>query len=98
MAYIRITILLLGLKKADVDAGLNDLMDEFRHRPWLINPNALWDIEQNGLVVKMDYEGHDVRLCSQAALDEVRNCVIACLQFSSDLKFEILDSRHTSVA
>jgi hypothetical protein len=98
MPFIRVTIAVLGLTEAEVSAGLPDLLDEFRHRHWLANPSASWDVVRRGLIVTIDYEGRDTKLCGRAVLDEVRDCVVACLQFSSDIHFAILDSSYAPVA
>jgi hypothetical protein len=94
MAYIRVTIVVRGLTEAQVDDGLSDLLDEFEQRDWLVNPGAEWDVEREGLVVTIDYEGRDAKRCGQAVLEEVQDCITACLRFDSDLRYEIEDSSH----
>jgi hypothetical protein len=94
MALIRVTIVVRGLTEAQAEDGLSDLLDEFEQRDLLVNPNAEWDDEREGLVVTIDYEGRDTKRCGQAVLEEVQDCVTACLRFSTDLDYEIEDASH----
>ena len=98
MAFVHVDISVRGFTEAEARSGLRDLLDEFQHRHWLFRPSAVWDAARRCLAVGIDYEGHDTKLCGQAVLDEVRDCVIACLQSASDIHFEIDDSRFTPVA
>ena len=98
MAYIRVTIVVRGLTEPEVADGLSDLIVEFHQRDWLANPSASWDVARGGLVVTVDYEGPDAERCGRAVLDEVRDCVVACLDFSSDIQFEIEDASVLPVA
>jgi hypothetical protein len=98
MAFVHVDISIRGFTEAEARNGLPDLVDEFRHRHWLFRPTAVWDAARSCLAVGIDYEGLDTKLCGQAVLDEVRDCVIACLQSASDIHFEIEDSTFTPVA
>lgn len=70
--------------------GLPDLLDEFDARPWIIRPTASWDATRRRLVVSVAYEGEDVEHFRGAASDEVWDCVLACLDFSSDeIQFDV---------
>ena len=98
MAFVHVDISARGFTEAEARSGLPDLLDEFQHRHWLVRPTAVWDAARCCLAIGIDYEGHDTKLCGQAVLDEVWDCVIACLQSASDIHFKIDDSRITPVA
>ena len=98
MAFVHVAISVRGFTEAEARSGLPDLLDEFKHRPWLFRPSAVWDAVRSCLVIGVDYEGHDTDLCGRAVLDEVQDCIVACLQTASDIHFEIDDSRFTAVA
>lgn len=84
MPLVRIRITVAGFTEAEVRAGIADLLDEFRERSWIIQPAATWDSERDRLVVTTHYEGDDAESSTQRASDEVWDCVIACIHFSSD--------------
>ena len=84
MPLVRTNISVLGFNEAEVRSGLHDLVAEFAERPWIIRPSAHWDAKRDRLVVTTHYEGDEPESVSQAALDEVSDCVIACLSFSSE--------------
>ncbi len=93
MPLVRTRISVSGFTEAEVRAGLADLLDEFGERPWIIRPVATWDAERGRLVVTTHYEGEDAEACSRAASDEVWDCVIACIHFSSEgIHLDIEDS------
>jgi len=96
MAFIHVTIAVRGFIEAEARNGLPDLLDEFQHRPWLFRPSAVWDTARNCIAIAIDYEGHDTKLCGQAVLDEVWDCIIACLQSTSDICFELEDASFVS--
>jgi hypothetical protein len=92
MPLVRTNISVLGFNEAEVRSGLHDLVAEFAERPWIIRPSAHWDTERGRLIVTTHYEGDQPERDSQAALDEVWDCVIACLSFSSEgIHFDIDD-------
>lgn len=93
MSFVHVDVSVRGFTEEEVRSGLPDLLDEFQHRHWLRHPSAVWDAARSCLAIGIDYEGQDQKLCGQAVLDEARDCVIACLQTSSDIEFEIDDSR-----
>jgi hypothetical protein len=98
MGFVHIDISVRGFTETEARSGLPDLLNEFQRRPWLHCPSADWDAGRSCLAVGTDYEGHDVKQCERAVLDEVRDCVIVCLQYTSDIHFEIEGSRFTSTA
>jgi len=98
MVRIRVIIVVLGLTKAEATAARPSLLDEFKQRDWLTRVSASWDASRGGLAVTLDYEGNDATLSGEAILDEVRDCVVSCLQASTDISFEIAESSFTSVA
>lgn len=83
MSFVQARISVFGLTESEVREGMTDLLDELHQRSWIINPKASWDTERECLIVTTHYEGTNTELISRAALDEVRDCVIACLKFSS---------------
>jgi thioesterase domain-containing protein len=98
MGFVHVDISVRGFSEAEARTGLPYLLEEFQQRDWLLHPSAVWDGANNRLAIAIDYEGNDTKLCGQAALDEVRNCVVACLQSASDIHFEIDGAKFTPVA
>jgi hypothetical protein len=98
MGFVHVNVSVRGFTEAEARNGLPDLLAEFQQRQWLLYPSAAWDATRSCLAIGIDYEGHDTKLCEKAVLDEVRDCVVACLQSASDIHFEVDDSRFTSVA
>src|SRR4051812_3525013 len=93
MPFVRTRISVSGFTEAEVRDGVADLLDEFRERPWIIRPSASWDAERSRLVVITHYEGEDAEACGRGASDEVWDCVIACINFSSEaIHFDVEDS------
>ncbi len=90
MPLVQTRISVSGFTEAEVRDGLADLLDEMHQRSWIINPAASWDPGRQRLVVTTHYEGTDVASISRAASDEVWDCVIACMSFSSQgIQFSI---------
>jgi hypothetical protein len=93
---VRTQFSVAGFTKAEVQSGLADLRAEFGQRPWFLSAEAKWDDRRCLLVIVVEREGRspdsdgpDVR----AALDEVWDCVIACLNFESDgIQFDVESS------
>src|SRR5690349_17912361 len=99
MASVRVTLTVSGITEVEVRNGLPNLLDEFQQRPWIITPNAKWDTDRKLVVISVEYENSDIEGCKRAALDEVRDCLIACIQFSSEkISFEIEDTCSTPIA
>ena len=96
---VRTCIFVSGFSESEVREGLPDLLDEFAHRPWIVHPEAVWEPATARLAVTVHYEGSDPESSAAGALDEVRDCIIACLSFASDgIHFELGPSVVTSVA
>jgi hypothetical protein len=90
MPFVRTRISVAGFSEPEVRTGLSALLDEFQHRPWIIQPDASWDSARGRLVVVLHYDGGDAESCGRAAADEVWDCVIACLSFASEgIRFEV---------
>jgi hypothetical protein len=84
---LRTQISVTGFTQQEVEGGLQDLLDEFVERPWLLAASAHWDGDRQRLVVSIDREGDSLAIQggdSGATFDEVWDCVIACFNFSSD--------------
>jgi hypothetical protein len=93
MPFVRTRISVAGFTEAEVRGGLADLLDELSARSWIIHPTASWDADSERLVVTTHYEGTDAGALSRAASDEVWDCVIACMSFSSEgIQFDIDES------
>jgi hypothetical protein len=97
MNDVPVRIRVRGLSEAEASAGLSHLREEFQHRPWLRLPRADWDSARRELAIIVNYPGEDSKRCAEAALDEIRDCVVACLQFSSDIQFELEHPVSTSL-
>ena len=85
MPEVKISI--SGFTKTQVTEGLPHLLDEFGHRPWLLNPRAFLDETSNKLIVIVGYE-NNFRL-EEGALDEISDCVIATMNFDKEMIFDI---------
>ena len=94
MGLIRTEIGIAGLLKWEVDEGLPYLRDEFAQRPWLLRAATDW--RDDLFVIRVDYEGTDPKRVGQAVLDEVWDCVIACLRCSTHLRFDVISSESIS--
>jgi hypothetical protein len=91
---LRTQISVSGFTQQEVENRLQDLLDEFRQRPWLLATSAHWDGEHQRLVVSAEREGKWLEVeggDTGATLDEVWDCVIACLGFESEIHF-VVDS------
>ena len=89
---VRTQISVAGLTRQEVEAGLQDLLDEFRQRPWLLDARACWDDHRKRLVMLIEREGDSLAVQggdTGATLDEVWDCVIACLEFESEIHFDV---------
>lgn len=80
-------ILVSGLKKEQMEKGIPALLDEFTHRPWLLDTDAYFDESNNLLVVVV---GYDIDTSYEdGALDEISDCVLATMQFDEMISFDI---------
>lgn len=87
MPRVRTQISVSGFAQQEVEAGLEYLLDELAERPWLLEATACWDGPRKRLVVTIEREGGSLAVDggdTGATLDEVWDCVIACLNFESD--------------
>jgi len=83
---LRTQISVSGFTQQEVERGLGDLLEEFAQRPWLLAPSARWDDHRKRLIVSVEREGESLAIeggDTGATLDEVWDCVIACLEFES---------------
>jgi hypothetical protein len=93
MGEVRTKISVAGFSDAEIGAGLQNFLTEFKKRPWLAHPKAEWDSERKLLLVTIETEGKDPKLEAEAVLDEVWDCVIAYFNFSSErIRFDILEA------
>jgi hypothetical protein len=99
MANVCVTMTVSGITEAEAHNGLPDLRDEFQHRSWIIMPTAKWDVGRKLIAITVGYGSGDIDACKQAAQSEIWDCVIACIQFSSDkISFEIEDACYAPIA
>jgi hypothetical protein len=96
MPHVYTRFAIFGFKQAEAVAGIPHLVEEFRQRPWLSKTSAWWDSQRGCLVVAVEREGSNPAINGGeggANLDEVSDCVIACIQFSSDgIRFSVEES------
>ena len=59
-----------GFTKAEVEEGLPHLLDEFSHRPWILNPHAYWDEPTERLVISVGYDINE-SFIEGVAMDEI---------------------------
>jgi hypothetical protein len=97
MGRVRTRIAVTGFTEAEATSGIPRLLEEFGQRPRLLAFAAKWVAEGSKLVVSVETEGDRLEVqggTTGANVDEVWDCVIACLTFSSEgIDFEIEDSR-----
>jgi hypothetical protein len=93
MSIVHVEISVRGFTEGEARRCLPALLDEFQQRHWLLHPTAIWNTARSCLAIAVDYEGHDATLCGQATLDEVRDCVVTCLQTASNIRFDMDSSR-----
>ena len=81
-------ILVSGFKKGQIEKGLLALLDEFKHRPWLLETDAYFDESNNLLVVVI---GYDINVSFEdGALDEISDCVLATMSFDKEISFDVV--------
>ena len=83
MPYDRITIEVTGFSQNEAITGIPVLLAELRERPWLEHPKALWDETAECIRLQIDRDQEDGDQNGQGTLDEVWDCVIATITFSS---------------
>jgi hypothetical protein len=89
--YTRIAV--TGFQESEIADGLPHLLRYLSERPWLLNPKATWDAEGNRLIVEVGTEEIGSDVASEFAFDEIWDCVIAAINFSSDkIHFDILET------
>jgi hypothetical protein len=83
---VRTQISVTGFTPREIESGLQDLLAELAMRPWLLNAHARWDAERQRLVIVIERECESTAIggATEATLDEVWDCVIACFNFSSE--------------
>jgi hypothetical protein len=93
---IRTQFSVAGFTEVEVQGGLANLREEFGQRPWFLSAEAVWDNSRRLLVIVVEREGQSPEVDGpdvRAALDEVWDCVIACLNFESDgIHFDVESS------
>ena len=96
MPTIRTIISVAGLTVEEVTASIDDLHTEFMARPWLLKADAKWNAERERLVITIESEGDDLRVDGgdvSGVLDEMSDCVIACIHFSGErISFSVDDA------
>jgi hypothetical protein len=96
MPNVRTRISVVGLTAEEVSASIDDLRTEFAARLWLLKSDAKWDAEHKRLVITIESEGNDLRIQGGdvgAVLDEVSDCVIACIHFTGErIRFNMDDT------
>lgn len=84
---VRTQVSISGFTEREARDGLDDLRAELAQRPWLLDPSVAWDNGRQCLVVAVTNESASKKFFSRttaAAEDEIWDCVIACLDFSTD--------------
>lgn len=83
----KVKINVTGFTQAQVEEGLQDLLDEIRQRPWIFEPQAYWENSINQLAVIVGYDLEE-RL-EEGAIDEISDCIIATMHFDEKISFDI---------
>ena len=89
---VRVKIGVLGFTEHEAEDGLPLLLEEFKHHPWLLTPEAKWDELNKQIEIMLEIEDMPPEIAREFAFDEVWDCVIATINFSSEgIKFDILE-------
>jgi len=92
----------MGFTEAEARKGIPYLLEEFGQRPWLLICDAKWVAQGSKLVISVESEADSLAVLDGAVraahLDEVWDCVIACVEFSSEIRFEVEESQVVGVA
>ena len=94
MVRIRARTFVTGFDGVEIAEGMHCFRQYLRERPWLLEPKAEWDSQEDLLVIMIETEGDDPNLEREGVLDEVWDCAIAAFGFSSKrIAFDVLESR-----
>lgn len=74
-----------GLTDSEANNAPADIVEEFGHRPWHQNVKCRWDGHWLWLEADNDYDAD-----GKALLDEFRDAVVACVNASGTIRFEIV--------
>lgn len=85
MPQYRITLTCAGLTDAEAQNAPADIQAEFSHRPWHQNVVCGWDGKLLWLEAENDYDRE-----GKALFDEFWDAVIANVNFSDEIHFEIV--------
>jgi len=95
MEHILVKFAVNGFTEAEVSDGLQYFRDELARRPWLTRTAAWWEQEESSLMAEVVTEGDDPERGALGVLDEVRDCVTASFNFSSEaIYFNRLEARR----
>ncbi len=88
MSRYHITLICSGLTDAEAAGAPAAIEAEFGHRPWHQHVACRWDGRLLWLEAENDYDS-----TGQALLDEFGDAVIACVNASGTIHFEIVSVR-----
>ena len=80
----RVTASCMGLTEEEGRSAPDDIVAEFKERPWHQNPVCVWKDSKLTLSVENDYDPD-----GKALLDEFRDAVHACVNWSGPIRFEV---------
>ncbi|WP_156901371.1 hypothetical protein [Azohydromonas australica] len=80
----RITVTCKGLSESDVSEAVADMLFEFSQRPWQREVKCEW--REAVLRLSAQSEGD---LTGMALLDEFQDAVVAYINFTSEIHFEV---------
>lgn len=80
----KITACCLGLTQEEGQAAPNDIVSEFKDRPWHQNPVCTWQESKLILIVENDFDPD-----GEALLDEFWDAVHAYINWSGPIRFEV---------
>ena len=88
----RILIGVDGFTEVEATEGSSYLLGYLQDRPWLIAPMVAWDKEAARIIIGTEVEGNEPEGLEAFVLDEVWDCVIAAIDFSSEgVHFELIE-------
>jgi len=84
MKLIRTYISVSGFSSSEAAEGIPALLEEFRERSYIHASDAQWNAESKTVDLWIEVEGDDPDEWKEFAEDQAWDCVIACINFSSE--------------
>lgn len=80
-ASYRITVACVGLTESEGSSAVQDILEEFGHRPWNMVISCTWSAGKLRLIVERDDDTN-----GQALLDEFWDAIHACVRYVNPIR------------